>query len=102
VVRGECRSEKAEREDVACNGSIPLPQSNGEPSSAEKQKLVQRYKDALPQISSDSQFKVEFITENPLQDLAWELLGSNPQAYNQNPSAPERDPDLTTIWQRRA
>lgn len=75
--------------------------SKGHPD--EKEKLIQRYKDALPQITNEVQFKLDFITENPLQDLAWELLGTDPQAYNQNPSAAGRtDEDLTRIWQRRA
>lgn len=73
--------------------------SKGAASEVSKKELVARYKRAMPQVPS-AKFSTRYITETCLQDLAWDLLGSDPDVYNQY-SMPRSNADLNRLWGQR-
>jgi hypothetical protein len=73
--------------------------SRGDPSSKEKKELIARYRKALPQVAK-AKFNTRYISASCVQDLAWELLGSDPNVYNQY-AMPQPDTDLTRLWEQR-
>ncbi len=73
--------------------------SEGDRNDPKKKALVELYRKAMPQVARGN-VKDDYIREECLRHLAWDLLGTDPHAYNQY-AMPIRDEELARLWQER-
>jgi len=73
--------------------------SEGNQQDTKKQELIERYKNAIPQV--EDRINTKYVCKNAIFELARDLTGDDPQVYNINPSRKlPKDEDLLMLWNR--